>query len=234
MKYQNENLREMLAAEYVLGTLHGAARRRFVRLLKSDPALQCTVTEWEERLSPMASAAPPVEPPARVWRAIQARIGRRKKRGIFESLTFWRALAMTTSALSLALATYIGLAPLPEVPPSTIAVLSDSKAQPAMLVSWPTQTTSKKQIRIKIILEHREMAPNTSWELWMLPGGTQPPVSMGLVSLELKQTLILPEGVSQALPKAWGMALSVEPKAGSPTGQPTGPVLYQGQCVKML
>jgi anti-sigma-K factor RskA len=33
---------------------------------------------------------------------------------------------------------------------------------------------------------------------------------------------------------AWGLAMSVEPKGGSPTGKPTGPVIFRGQCVKIL
>ena len=34
--------------------------------------------------------------------------------------------------------------------------------------------------------------------------------------------------------QAWGIALSVEPKGGSPTGAPTGPVIFKGQCVKVM
>jgi anti-sigma-K factor RskA len=30
------------------------------------------------------------------------------------------------------------------------------------------------------------------------------------------------------------VAMSVEPKGGSPTGAPTGPVIFRGQCVKLL
>ena len=33
---------------------------------------------------------------------------------------------------------------------------------------------------------------------------------------------------------AWGMAMSVEPEGGSPTGAPTGPVIFKGQCVRIL
>jgi anti-sigma-K factor RskA len=33
---------------------------------------------------------------------------------------------------------------------------------------------------------------------------------------------------------AWGIAMSVEPAGGSKTGAPTGPVIFKGQCVKVL
>ena len=59
----NEALRERLAAEYVLGTLRGAARRRFEGWMFHDAALRRAVTEWQERLVPMAELTPAVTPP---------------------------------------------------------------------------------------------------------------------------------------------------------------------------
>jgi anti-sigma-K factor RskA len=40
--------------------------------------------------------------------------------------------------------------------------------------------------------------------------------------------------LAQRMEGAWGVAMSVEPKGGSPTGAPTGPVIFKGQCVKIL
>jgi anti-sigma-K factor RskA len=76
------------------------------------------------------------------------------------------------------------------------------------------------------------MAPDTAWELWMLPGGDKPPVSLGLISTHETQTLTVAEQLAPRLDEAWGLAMSLEPKGGSPTGVPTGPVLYKGQCVR--
>jgi anti-sigma-K factor RskA len=36
----------------------------------------------------------------------------------------------------------------------------------------------------------------------------------------------------KALLEAQGMALSNEPDGGSPTGTPTGPVIFRGPCVR--
>jgi anti-sigma-K factor RskA len=33
--------------------------------------------------------------------------------------------------------------------------------------------------------------------------------------------------------QSWGIALSVEPQGGSPTGAPTGPVIFKGQCLRI-
>ena len=50
---------------------------------------------------------------------------------------------------------------------------------PAMTVAWMIDEGRKPRLRIRVI-GHQEMAPETSWELWMLPGENQPPKSLGL------------------------------------------------------
>jgi anti-sigma-K factor RskA len=44
--------------------------------------------------------------------------------------------------------------------------------------------------------------------------------------------VVVPEPLATKLDQALGLAMSVEPAGGSPTGLPSGPVLYAGQCVK--
>ena len=76
------------------------------------------------------------------------------------------------------------------------------------------------------------MASNTAWELWMLPGGEQKPVSLGLITTHETQVVKIPEALAARLDAAYGLAMSVEPAGGSSTGLPTGPVLYAGECLK--
>src|SRR5262245_1493382 len=75
MKYENPELRDRLAAEYALGTLRGAARRRFQRLMKDDPALRDLTLQWEMRLNDMAASVKPVAPRPQVWQAIDRALG---------------------------------------------------------------------------------------------------------------------------------------------------------------
>ena len=73
MEYRNKpQLRDALAAEYVLGTLAGRARRRFEAWLKPDAALRLTVSEWEARLTPMAAVIEEVLPPKRLWERVSS------------------------------------------------------------------------------------------------------------------------------------------------------------------
>lgn len=229
--YKNPQLREKLASEYVIGTLRGRARARFQALMRYDPGLRQIVAEWETRLTPLAAAAGEIAPPARLWREVARRISGGATRG----LAFWRGLAVTSSAFVLILAAFIGLAPRPEPPMAMVAVMNDDKGQPALVVSWPPmKATREYYVRVKVVQEHPVMAPGTTWEMWMLPKGQGAPVSMGLITTDTDQTMKLKPALAQRMQGAWGMAMSVEPAGGSPTGAPTGPVIFKGQCVKIL
>lgn len=234
--YKSPQLRDRLAAEYVLGTLRGRARARFQALLRYDPDLRRVVTDWETRLTPLAVAAQEIAPPERVWRAVSQRIaGAARGAAWWASLAFWRGLAVTTTAFTLVLATFIGMAPKPEPPMAMVTVMSDDKGLPAMVVSWPPMKAMREpHIRIKVLQEHPTMAPGTEWELWMLPPGKAAPVSLGLITTDVDQVMKIKPAMAGKMEGAWGIAMSIEPKGGSPTGAPTGPVIFKGQRVKIL
>lgn len=235
MKFANEALRNKLAAEYVLGTMSARARRRFEINLKENPALRRSVMQWEKRLTPLALALPEIEPPSRVWQAIESRIrrGRQAGPGFWESLSFWRISSFASGLVALAL---LILVALPGVPPADdtrmVVVMNDLQtSKPAMTVSWEPRKPGKRVMRIRVI-GHADMAPGTAWELWMLPGKEQKPVSLGLITTHDAQIVIVPEPLAAKLDGAEGLAMSVEPAGGSLTGLPSGPVLYAGKCVE--
>ncbi len=237
MNYTNPKIRDGLAAEYVLGTMPARARRRFETQLKTSPSLRGVVSEWEARLTPMATEVPGLEPPRRVWQQIQARIngGRAPARPInwWNNAGFWRA---ATGIVTVALVTLSFFLPAVK-PPATessmmVVVMDDMQTRsPAMTVSWEPGEAKQKLLRLRVI-GHAEMAPDTAWELWMLPGGDKPPVSLGLITTHELQTLPVPPHLGDSLDDAWGLGMTVEPAGGSPLGKPTNPMLYMGQCVK--
>lgn len=225
MKYANPELRDKLAAEYALGTLRGAARARFRRLMKYDPALRRTVAEWENRIYPMTEATAEVEPPARVWNAIQANLA-----GTEFSLGFWRTLGLFSSGLALALLLYLGLTQHPETL-SYMALLNDQKSQQPVLMVSAVRNSPKLKIKV---LAPQTIAADKALELWALPAEqNKPPKSLGLVAASGITTLQLPQAADQQLVGVPALAVSLEPKGGSPTGLPTGPVLYVGKWLKM-
>lgn len=236
MRFVDENLRDKLAAEYVLGTMSARARRRFAIHLRGNPQLRRAVAQWEARLAPLTDALPAIKPPARVWQAIRARlqIGGLARPGFWESLSFWRVSSFASGLLALALIVLVAL-PTPEKPMDTgrmVVVMNDlATRKPAMTASWEPGQRGDRTLRLRVI-GHAEMAPNTAWELWMLPGGDQKPVSLGLITTHETQVVKIPRALAASIDAAQGLAMSVEPAGGSSTGLPTGPVLYAGDCVK--
>jgi len=118
MNYADPELQDRLAAEYALGTLRGAARRRFERLLSGNSRLRALAQDWELRLNLLAESAPAVAPPARVWDEIDRRIGpasapmrERLRDRLWDSVGFWRAAGLVASAAVAALAVYVALQP---------------------------------------------------------------------------------------------------------------------------
>lgn len=128
MRYADPELRDRLAAEYALGTLRGAARRRFERLLPGNARLRDAAEDWELRLNLLAESAPAVEPPPHVWEGIAERIGRaaplreNRRNRLWDSLGFWRGVSLAAAGAVAALAIYIGMQP-PDVGREQIAAL---------------------------------------------------------------------------------------------------------------
>lgn len=229
MNYRNPKLRDMLASEYALGTLHGRARQRFERLMRDDAALRRTVAEWDERLAPMAQAVAPVNPARRVWRKIEQRIHKSEPRtSVFQSLNFWRGLAMVTSSFAFGLLLFFGIAPQRETAPSYVAVLSDSKNQPVLTVRY---VEGERALEVKIV-QASTIADDRSLELWTLPNGGAPR-SLGLILGSGRIQVKLAKDQADTMPNIPALAVSLEPKAGSPTGAPTGPVLYTGPLLRL-
>ena len=65
-------------------------------------------------------------------------------------------------------------------------------------------------------------------ELWLLPAD-RPPVSLGLLEPAGDNRRPLTPEVERMLQAGAMLAVSLEPPGGSPTGQPTGPVVSTGK-----
>ena len=232
MRYRDKPaLQERLAAEYALGTLRGAARARFRRWMREDAALARTAAEWEARLAPMAQAVAPVAPPRRVWDEIQARLGPASSPAARSAPKggFWKVFALLASGAAAALVFMTVMLPgKPERSGEYVAILSDPRTQkPVLLVSAGRQDTA---LRVKT-LDPSIQPPDASLEIWALPKDGKPR-SLGLVPAGARGTVQLAALADQTLSDIPALAISLEPRGGSRTGAPTGPVLYTGPCLK--
>jgi len=222
---------DALAAEYVLGTLPGRTRQRFERMMPDDPVLERAVHRWEERLLPFAEALPPVAPPARIWTAILGRVrasGTARRPSFWESLGWWRGLAIAGLAAVVALGVMLLR---PEAPQETlVAVLAGQDAKPALVA---TADRKGRLLTVKPLAPFT-VATDRVLQLWALPQAGNPR-SLGLLGtggITGVMRVPLQASAEQAL-QVPALAISLEPQGGSPTGLPTGPVLFTGAVQRL-
>lgn len=227
MDYGRPDRADRLAAEYVLGTLRGPARRRFVALLPGHPALRDAVRQWQDRLAPLAASIEPVTPPAALWPRIEARLFGTEPAAA--PLAWWRRLALWQGATGLtALAAAMLLALVlqqPAVQPPIVIVLGVNPDVP--------QTVQARFVASlgadgrSLVLEPIDPPPleaTQSLELWAVPPAGAPR-SLGIVRADAATTLLR----AQLLSDTAALAVSIEPAGGSPSGAPTGPIVSLGK-----
>jgi anti-sigma-K factor RskA len=220
----------ILAAEYVLGVLGAEERREVERRLALEPALASEVAFWEERLGGLADAVAPVPPPAQVWSRIEAAVAAPAARpvSVWQSLAFWRSFGIasaTLAAASIAGLAYIGLVPSRQ--PPLMATLTGAAGQPNF-VAAVTATGNNLVVVPASLLTNDPRAI----ELWLVPPN-QRPQSLGLIQPGQPIRLTIPPELADRLTPDAALAVSLEPPGGSPTGQPTGPVIASGKLTNL-
>jgi anti-sigma-K factor RskA len=241
MNYRRPELCDRLAAEYVLGTLHGRARARMQQLLRDDQLLQARVALWEQKLTPMAAPLWAAAPSAKVWRAIAARVAPREARRPWWSRWFdARTLGSVTAGVMLGLTLTLGGPQLWEravpdgpavaasqLPQSYVGVLATTDGRTGVIVS---SLRHGKVMDVKQV-QPVPMSAGQTLYLWAIEanGTTRPigPVPQGkFVQVPLAQT-------SEVLfASAAELALSIEAETAAPL-LPTGPYVYRGLCGKL-
>ncbi|MDE2235059.1 MAG: anti-sigma factor [Gammaproteobacteria bacterium] len=238
MKYDSQNLRILLAGKYVLGLLKTRVRERFERLAVEDARLRAEVVAWEEKFAAWTLVLKPLAPPASVWRKLQARLRAeaRAEHGTWFGRSWnalWSGAALAAAAAVLVVGIMVGRslvtqAPqqVPAAPAAYLAVMSAPQGQPRWLI---TVNPKNRRVDMDALADNTPPA-GKSYELWMLPKAGKP-VSLGLMNSTGKANETLTPELLAALTRAKGLAITVEPKGGSPTGQPTGPVVYTGSII---
>jgi anti-sigma-K factor RskA len=241
---------DRLAAEHVLGLLEGDERGLAERLLASDGGFQAQVEQWRRRFSEWDSTAADEPAGEDLWHRIEGGLetspqaepahavprpaatprpsSPRLLQGLWDSLSFWRAFGMAGAAAALVLAA--GLAFFAEKAsrqPILVAVLMNEANQPGAVLR--TFTDGRAELTP---LGDMQIPHNHSIQVWTFPDPAGAPVSVGVVQTARTVLLSL-----QNLPQPHSnqlFAISVEPLAGSPTGQPTGPVVMKGTATTAL
>lgn len=223
-----------LAAAYVLGTLSAGRRREVQSRLPTDAALRDAVDAWEGRLLPLTALVEAVEPSPALWTRIEQAIAPRRApvgvsawRTWWSSLGFWRAVAATgfVAASVVAFLPTTGLF-APAAPQYMVVLVAPNGTAPG----WVVQTSGADTLRL-VPLGTTAVPEQRSLQFWTKADGWNAPVSLGLVQpgqpLEVKLDQLPPLVPNQLF------EITLEPYNGSPTGRPTGPILYIGRAVKL-
>lgn len=226
MNYENQKLIDMLAAEYVLGTLRGPARDRFARLMLTSTRAREATWVWEQHLNNLASSIESVPPDDHVWEKIINRIDpnvipiNKPKKTNRSLLQAWSLIA---SAACIVLALIIWQ-PQQELATGSqqIAFFKNETEQPLWFIDVKDKTLS---VKASNVLSPRS---DKDYELWMILKGQEAPISLGLLpksgNIELiKNSQFNADDISI-------LAVSLEPLGGSPNGSPTE-VLYTTNLV---
>ncbi|WP_374306591.1 anti-sigma factor domain-containing protein [Methylocella sp.] len=236
--------RELFAAEYALGTLHADERTLFSSVKTQDAEARAAAAAWERRLAPLALAVEPIAPPASVWSRLEAALSPPAAAGdaYFEddgrndddasplarlrrSRSRWRSAALTFGALAAsfaAVAVFREFARAPAGEHSYVAVVNRGGELPALVVRVDVPGHA---VHVRPVAA--ETPAGKSLELWYMPKDA-PPKSLGVVPAG---------GMKMPMPSDMSVrdarfAVSLEPHGGSPTGEPTGPMMYKGELIE--
>ncbi len=253
---------DLLAAEYVLGVLDADARRAAQVRIGRDTAFAAEVAAWETRFAPWLEAIAPVPAPFSLWPRILAAIGSDPveagpigagndnaqrsapaRPSLWDRLPFWRGLAaggfaVAAASLSALFITARQLSVEPAAPHVPVVVAPSAAAMPMVVAIRHDDGTAAYSATVDpgtgVIVLMPVFMPDDSRvpELWLIPAdGT--PRSLGVVDRTRPMTVNIPSALRDATAADSVFAISLEPLGGSPTGQPTGPVVAKGNLIRL-
>jgi anti-sigma-K factor RskA len=222
MKLANRRSLDALCGEYLIGSLRGAARRRFERALREEPMVAQRLQYWQSVFAPRYTEMIEARPSALVWRRLESSLGLARFRAPwFRRAGFWRGWAIATTA---ALLLVVAL-PYVRQDPAVDPVARLAGADPASAV---VTAHLSRDNRTLVLHSSRPViaGPAQSYELWLLtPDGAV--LSLAVLG-SLDTRFEVPEGHRTRLRAGGRLAVSVEPAGGAPGGKPTGPVILVG------
>ncbi|TAJ83910.1 anti-sigma factor [Reyranella sp.] len=232
-----------LAAEYVMGLLDAEARAEAERRIASDADFARQVETWRARFSPLDDTAEEIVPAHDLWQRIEGSLSKEAPVAQVPAVgmigRFWRSVAAlriatlgsTLVAALLAVVAVVTLQHAQQVAarkPIYVAILIDDATRQAGAV-----VNAFADGRVEMIpLVDMNVPQGRALQVWTLWNREIGPRSVGLLSraratqLDLEK---LPGTTADQL-----FEITLEPAGGSPTGRPTGPILYKGTTTRAL
>jgi anti-sigma-K factor RskA len=225
------------AAEYALGTLDPAERAVIAARRQREPELDEAIRAWEHRLSPLAEAVPPIEPPRDYLADIEARIrpplsppaaAAENLVALRSRLVRWRAAAIGATGLAamLAIGVVFREATRETTPRQFVAVLQKSADSPAFAV---TVNLDSRELTVRPVSAPAPVGK--SYELWIIDPKLGAPRSLGVIDAADVTRDDKLAAFDPAVVQAATYAVTVEPIGGSPNGKPSGAPVFVGKLI---
>lgn len=229
---------DLLIAEYALGVLSHEERKRVEAMIALEPRHQRAMEQWQGHFAEWLGQLPASSPPAGAWDRIEQRLfaGARhspsRASGWWNSLGFWR---WTTAALAAGLLASVLILQQPVSGPT-----SGPASGPALLARLEQSdgttlfaaTIDPGRRSVLFVNTGRADWQSKSAEAWVIAADGKPR-SLGLLPANVSTTLNVTPQLADLLAGGAVLAVTLEPLNGSPTGQPTGPVVAQGKILSL-
>lgn len=223
---------EAMALDFAIGGLDRDGLHRAQLRLHRDPMFRAEVERWQVFLSPLGESVAEVTPPAGVWDRIAAETASvaaparaapvAERPSLWSSLGLWRGLALASTALA-AVVLLIGRTESTVVPQLLVATLASPEGS-ALL----TATYDATRGAVILTPAGKAEADGRTPELWVIEGDS-PPRSLGTIDIGSPESHAIPAERLKGLKAGSTLAISLEPKGGSKTGAPTGPIVATGK-----
>jgi anti-sigma-K factor RskA len=165
----------------------------------------------------------------------------------------WRSIASIASAIAAALLVMVGLqvyqpdalpdgirpkprtrvvevkSPPPPAAAQYVALLQSGAGAPAFILTIDAAT---KNFTVRKVGAQPEVGK--SYELWIVSDRLQRPRSLGVIGKGDFTARPVLSGYDAEIVNQAVYAVSVEPEGGSPTGAPTGPVVFSGKLIETV
>jgi anti-sigma-K factor RskA len=223
---------EMLAAELAFGLIDGAERQTAEARVTTDPAFAAAHRRWLSYAVAILAGGE-VSPRPSIWTAIEARLPANDTAPVTPqaSVRWWQAGTLVASAAAVLLgvvATERATTPVapPHIaqpaPPLVAMLTGTDKGFVAVSYDPATGRLTSTPTGVSI--------GDHSAQLWVIPTG-QSPRSLGVIAAGAPGWTHAPGKAAPAITPGATFAITVEPIGGSPTGNPTGPVILSGKVM---
>jgi anti-sigma-K factor RskA len=220
---------DILAAEYAIGLLEPAEAVAVQERARHDAPLSLRIAWWRDQLTPLAELGA-TEPPIGVWRGIERRIAANDNPPA--PANRWRSAALAAMSVAAALVIYIGVAPPPQP-----TVVTRTVNAPAPMIAM---LTGENGVQVALVVDGQGKMRTTPAslnagqgdpELWVIPADGKPR-SMGVFDAKGRSEHNVAPAMRSLMAEGATFAVSLEPKGGSPTDGPTGPVVATGKLIR--